>query len=370
MNRQSTSRGRSFGKGVATRREKIPVASSPTPLLASRRSEPLLQRKYRELIRQHLGKLLDSLFAELTGLHFHIAWAPSRPREWDTRKLPTACSVCCRLRRSPLLPDCEACGPKQLARALGADGRGHRFTCRLGVRNYWIPIRVRSEMLGIAYLQALENSPPRLLAGKRSARALPTRLYGAGARVLSRVRFAGAARFLWHIVQHVQSATLSDLRKADLTSAGRALVALEKEQARLHLTLKRYLPPSLQTSRRSEPESHAQQIVRRLLERLELDYGKTVTLQQYSRELGMNAAYVSGLFARAVGVPFKAYLTDLRLERAKALLTDPAKTASEVAYAVGYSSVDRFRSAFKKVTGLCPRLWRETMQMNPSPSPP
>lgn len=103
----------------------------------------MLQRKYRNLIRQHLDKLLDTLFAEFTGLHFHISWAPSPPHEWETQTLLTACSVCCQLSGSPLLKDCRVCGPKQLARALAANEGGQHFTCRLGVRNYWLPIRVR-----------------------------------------------------------------------------------------------------------------------------------------------------------------------------------------------------------------------------------
>jgi AraC-like DNA-binding protein len=249
-------------------------------------------------------------------------------------------------------------------RALSTDGDGHRFTCRLGVRNYWIAIRVRTEMLGLAYLQALQHSPARPLAGKRSARAAQARLRRAGAKVLSRLEFAHAARFLRFIVQHVQSATLSDLRKADLTSAGRAVLALEQEQARLHLALNPHLPPAPQAPRHSGAESHAQQTVHRLLERLELDYGKPITLQHYARELRMNAAYLSDLFSRAVGVPFKSYLTDLRLQKARDLLGDPANTVSEVAYAVGYASENRFRLAFKKATGLCPRLWRETIQLS------
>jgi AraC-like DNA-binding protein len=326
----------------------------------------LLQHRYRELVRKHLGKFLDALFAEYTGVHFHVAWTPGLPRRWDAQTLPTGCSVCCRLTGSPLLPDCHGCGPKQLARALSADGEGHRFTCRLGVRNYWIAIRVRDEMLGIAYLQALQNSPARLLARQRSARPARALLRRAGANVLSRMEFARAARFLRHVVQHVQSATLSDLHKAELTSAGRAVLALEKEQARLHLALKRHLPPAPQASRRSGPESHAQQTVQRLIERIELDYGKPITLQHYARELRMNAAYVSDLFSRAMGVPFKTYLTELRLEKARELFGDPASTVSEVAFAVGYASENRFRLAFRKATGLCPRLWRETMQTNPS----
>ena len=44
--------------------------------------------------------------------------------------------------------------------------------------------------------------------------------------------------------------------------------------------------------------------------------------------------------------------------------------ASEVAIAVGYGSENRFRIAFKKATGLSPKLWRETMQTNLPPPPP
>jgi two-component system response regulator YesN len=187
--------------------------------------------------------------------------------------------------------------------------------------------------------------------------------------VLSRLKFARAARLLQLIVQHVQTASLSELRRADLMRAGRAVLALEREQARLHETLKRHLPPRPQAPRRPGPESHAGQIVHRLLERIELDYGKPITLRQYARVLGMNAAYLSDLFSRAVGVPFKAYLTELRLTKARELLGDPAQTAAEVAYSVGYSSEERFRFAFKKATGLSPKLWRETMQACPSDPP-
>jgi AraC-like DNA-binding protein len=261
---------------------------------------------------------------------------------------------------SPLLKECRICGPKQLARTLSSPGEGHRFICRLGVRNYWLSIRVRGETLGIAYLQALDHP-----AGGTSARRKSPRFHQANATVMSRLRFIGAARFLRLIVQHVETATLSDLRKADLTNAGHALLALEREQARLHEVLQGHLPAAPQALRRRRPESQAEQLVHRLAGRLELDYAKPVTLQQYAREMGMNAAYLSALFSRVVGISFKAYLTDLRLEKAKALLGDPTRTASEVSSAVGYASENRFRSAFKQATGLSPRYWRETMQTDP-----
>jgi two-component system response regulator YesN len=82
----------------------------------------------------------------------------------------------------------------------------------------------------------------------------------------------------------------------------------------------------------------------------------------------MNAAYLSALFSRTVGIPFKAYLTERRLQKAKELLGNPVKRTSEIAFAVGYSGEERFRCAFKKATGLCPKVWRETMQVTPPTS--
>lgn len=327
--------------------------------------EALRQRKYRKVLRRYLGRLLEDLFAEFTGLHFHIAWKPVLPMPWEGRSLPTGGSVCCRLRGSPLQPDCRTCGSRQLTRALRSAGNGHHFICRRGVRNYWIPIRVRGETLGIAYQQALERSKARREVRAHAAGVLTHRLRQAEARVLSQSNFARAARLLRYLVQHVQTASLADLRKADLTSAGHALLALETEVARLHKTLQRHLPSTVPVSRRAGPGSHAEEVVRRLLKRVGQEYRKPIQLQEYARDLGLNAAYLSDLFSRAVGVPFKAYLVELRLEKARELLGDPANTVSEVAYAVGYTSEARFRMAFKKATGLSPRLWRETMQTQP-----
>jgi hypothetical protein len=137
------------------------IPSRPTTTEASPQNEVLSQRKYQKLIRKHLDKLLDRLFAEFTGLHFRVAWSPGPIKQWETQTYPAACSVCSKLSGSPLFKDCRICGQRQLSRALKVDGNGHCFTCRLGVRNYWFPIRVRDETLGITYLQALQHPPHR-----------------------------------------------------------------------------------------------------------------------------------------------------------------------------------------------------------------
>jgi len=344
----------------AVHRSATPGVTPPSPRsTAIQRIDPIQLTKYRDLIRRHLGKLVDKLFSEFTGLNFHIAWAPSGNHEWDLNSLPTGCSVCCRLSGSPLQPVCKTCGSKQLARALGTDGEGHRFTCGLGVRNCWLPVRLRGELLGIAYLQALDHPPPRAKAGNRRVNE--------PAMVVPPLRFAQAARLLCFVIRHVQMASLADLDQDDLRNAGRIVVALEREQARLHEALHLHLPVTPSAPRPKGPEPHPEQLVHSLLECIASNYSKPITLCGCAAKLGMNPAYLSALFSNAVGVPFKAHLTDLRMAKARELLGSPQINLSEVSAAVGYNSENRFRIAFKKTTGLSPKEWRETMQSTAAP---
>ena len=88
----------------------------------------------------------------------------------------------------------------------------------------------------------------------------------------------------------------------------------------------------------------------------------------YSRELGLEeiaqAAYLSEyhfarLFKRIAGVTPHSYLANLRLERARELLTTTTRPISEIAGMVGYQSQSHFTKAFKAVTGLTPGSYRE-----------
>ncbi len=351
----------------ASGRPPPPTATAPSalPVLASL-TDPLLQKRYRELTHKHLGGLAGRLFAEFTGLHFHIAWAPSVPHDWTAMALPAGCAMC---RPSAgtwveARACCQSCGREHLARALRTDGDGHRFTCRLGVRNCWFPIRLRGVPVGIAYVQALagpgltrHDGAQRNGPGRRSQR-------GAGeARHLSRAAFCRAAKLLRFIVQHVQTSSLAELRQADLARARQALLDFETVQQRLRQELLRLTPLFGQSAVQPAPEGRAERTLHWLLEFIHEHYAQPLTLRSCADTLRLNAAYLSALFSHRVGMPFKAYLTEARMEKAKELLSDPTRNVSEAASAVGYASENRFRAAFKKATGLPPRIWRETLRL-------
>jgi YesN/AraC family two-component response regulator len=224
----------------------------------------------------------------------------------------------------------------------------------LGVSNYWFSIKVRDLVIGTAFVQALDK------ANHILRERLQQKPASAESRFLSRAEFDDAARLLQFIAQSAETAVLAELNQADVEQAQLALGALQQERDRLREHIQRLLPEEDQVSER--PHSAPPPLVHRMLELVHQHYAESITLQKCARTLGRNAAYLSSLFAQAVGLPFKVYLTELRLEKSKELLVDPNLNVNEVAQAVGYAGADRFRITFKQHTGLSPRDWREMMR--------
>lgn len=241
---------------------------------------PLRQRKYRELIRKHLDKLLGKLFAEFTGVHYHVAWAPASAAPGDAQTFPTARSIYCRLARTGLPPraECRTCGPRHLTAALKLD-RGHHFVCRRGLQNYWLPLRVCDEVLGIAYLQALEHSPRQLPLRKGSAHRTRRHPGPEDVRVMSHLKFSRAARFLRLIVHDWESSSLADLQRDDLDKVRQALRIFENVQSHLRKKLNGLLPAIRKTPPIAQTESHREQMVHVVLDRIHRDLARPLTLQ-------------------------------------------------------------------------------------------
>jgi YesN/AraC family two-component response regulator len=96
-----------------------------------------------------------------------------------------------------------------------------------------------------------------------------------------------------------------------------------------------------------------------MLDYIHEHYSHPMQLNNLAAALSMNAAYVSSLFSRTMGVTFHHYLEELRLTRAKDLLQNPLKRVCEVADAVGYCNPNCFRNVFKLHEGIPPSAWRE-----------
>jgi AraC-like DNA-binding protein len=69
-------------------------------------------------------------------------------------------------------------------------------------------------------------------------------------------------------------------------------------------------------------------------------------------KLGLDYHYLSTLFSSVEGVTIERYAILQRIEKVKELLMYDEKSLSEIAFELGYSSVQHLSQQFKKITGL------------------
>jgi AraC family transcriptional regulator len=73
--------------------------------------------------------------------------------------------------------------------------------------------------------------------------------------------------------------------------------------------------------------------------------------QLIEKELGLDYNYLSSLFSSQESITIEQYIILQKIERAKELLKYGELTLSEIAYKLGYSSVQHLSNQFKKITG-------------------
>lgn len=96
----------------------------------------------------------------------------------------------------------------------------------------------------------------------------------------------------------------------------------------------------------------------RIRQSLEAD----LTIQQIAQELGVSYSNFRKLFKEYTGMSPALYQQDLRLQRAKELLTTTDMSVKQVAYQLRFESPDYFSSKFKIKTGMKPSEFRQLMK--------
>ncbi|MBR6275818.1 MAG: AraC family transcriptional regulator [Prevotella sp.] len=103
----------------------------------------------------------------------------------------------------------------------------------------------------------------------------------------------------------------------------------------------------------SHNQSHVDMISRarlRIREALESD----LTIQQVAEEMGVSYSNFRKLFKEYTGLSPATYQQDLRLQRAKELLSTTDLSIKEIAYKLNFESPDYFSAKFKAKTGRRP----------------
>lgn len=119
----------------------------------------------------------------------------------------------------------------------------------------------------------------------------------------------------------------------------------------------------LRARRRGAPPSRAglpPAVLRRAKEFLHDRINRNPGITELSAAVGMSVDHFSRMFKRSTGLAPHQYLSELRLERAKRLLSDRRTSIIEIAYEIGYANPSQFSAFFRKRTGLSPREFRRS----------
>ena len=87
---------------------------------------------------------------------------------------------------------------------------------------------------------------------------------------------------------------------------------------------------------------------------IQKNYSAKITLDMVSKEVGFSKTYFSKIFTEETGENFTTYLTNVRIEKAKELLTKTEMRIYEVCEHTGYSNIEHFSRTFKKLVGVSP----------------
>jgi two-component system, response regulator YesN len=86
-----------------------------------------------------------------------------------------------------------------------------------------------------------------------------------------------------------------------------------------------------------------------------------ISLEEISRRVEISSFYFSKLFKEETGENFIDYITMARMQKAKRLLREPGRSIKDISALTGYSDPNYFSKLFKKIVGLTPTEFRESV---------
>jgi YesN/AraC family two-component response regulator len=108
------------------------------------------------------------------------------------------------------------------------------------------------------------------------------------------------------------------------------------------------------------PDAAAHDLIEKSLAYIKEHYKESdLSVDRICSYLNVTPNYFSALFRKKTGQTFVAYLTELRMKKAKWLLENTDEKAYIIAGMIGYDEPNYFSYVFKKAYGISPSKYRQ-----------
>ena len=111
-------------------------------------------------------------------------------------------------------------------------------------------------------------------------------------------------------------------------------------------------------------ENQEERVISSITRYMQEHLSEEISLAVLADVFHLNPQYISQLFKNEIGVGFLAYLTNIRIEKAKKLLLSTALSVTDVASQSGYGDYRVFTKVFKKTEGVTPSQFRREFLNN------
>ncbi|NGZ75021.1 response regulator [Saccharibacillus alkalitolerans] len=101
--------------------------------------------------------------------------------------------------------------------------------------------------------------------------------------------------------------------------------------------------------------------VRRIKQYITENSHEDISLEAIGEKFELSPFYISKLFKEQIGVNYIDFLTQCRIDKAKKLMSDPARSLKEITFEVGYHDPNYFSKVFKKMCDISPTEYRKAL---------
>lgn len=132
-------------------------------------------------------------------------------------------------------------------------------------------------------------------------------------------------------------------------------------QSLLYLFLATIIDEAVLDSSYEEDKTNKNLYINKAIDFIHINYSRKIRVSEVAKFIGLDRKYISKLFKDIVGVTIQDYLISFRINKAKEMMKDRQLSIGDISRSVGYDNPLIFSKIFKKVNGMAPSKYRDSI---------